>query len=89
MNSKFIPAAIAAILVASPMAVLARTQGDFTNAIVQSVNAQAMSVTLQDGTTLDVVSQALLKELTPGARVDLHVRDLNGGDVVTNVRAVS
>ena len=44
-----------------------------------------MSVTLKDGTTLEVVSQALLNELTPGARVDLHFRDLDGSMAVTEV----
>ena len=85
MSNKFIPAAIVAILVASPMAVLAKTQGDYDNAIVQSVNPLTMSVTLKDGTTLEVVSQALLNELTPGARVDLHFRDLDGSMAVTEV----
>ena len=112
MSNKFIPAAIVAILVASPMAVLAKTQGDYDNAIADYteairlepkhakayysrgraygqkddyVNALTMSVTLKDGTTLEVVSQALLNELTPGARVDLHFRDLDGSMAVTEV----
>lgn len=86
MSSKFIPAAILAILVSSPMAVLARTQGDYTNAIVQSVSPQTMTVTLKDGTSFNVVSQALLSQLTPGARVNLQSRDLNGSMAVTNVQ---
>lgn len=85
MSSKLIPAVLAAILAASPMAVLAATTGNYNNALVQSVNPQTLSVTLNDGTTFDVADQAMLKQLTPGAHVDLSYRDVNGSTTITNV----
>ncbi|MBI1219434.1 MAG: DUF1344 domain-containing protein [Rhodobacteraceae bacterium] len=89
MSSKFIPAALAAILVASPMAVLARSQGAFSDVVVQSVSPSAMTVTMADGNTYDLAYAAQLNQLKAGDHVSFHWTDVNGGSRITDVHAAS
>ena len=83
MRNKFVPALIAAVLVSAPLASMAHTSGYFSNAVVQSVNPSALTVTMQDGNTYALNYAAQANQLKPGEHISFNWIDVNGGSRLT------
>ena len=89
MKTLLVPAAAAALLALAPMAALAKTSTNFSDAVIKSINPSARTVTLADGNTYGLNYAGLVGQLQPGAHVNLHVQDVNGANVVTSVTRAS
>jgi Cu/Ag efflux protein CusF len=87
MKTILVPAAAAALLALAPLAASAKTSGDYSNAVIKSVNASARTVTLNDGSSFGYAYAALAQKLQPGAHVSFHWQDINGGNVITDVNS--
>lgn len=51
MKTLLVPAAAATLLALAPMAALAKTSTNFSDAVIKSINPSARTVTLADGNT--------------------------------------
>lgn len=89
MKTILVPAAAAAVLALAPLAASAKTSGDYTGAVIKSVNPATTTVTLTDGSSFGYAYASLANKLQPGAHVSFHWQDINGSNVITDVTSAS
>lgn len=89
MRNKFVPALLAAVLVSAPLAAMARDSGDFSDAVVKSVNPSALTVTMQDGDVYALNYAAQANQLKPGEHISFHWIDVDGGSRLTTFHQAS
>lgn len=91
MQKILIPAAAAVVLGLAPLAASAHTRmyGEFSDAVVKSVNQSALTVTIEGGETFNLGYAGEMAQLQPGAHVALTWQDINGSPTVTKVSSAS
>lgn len=85
MKTLMVPAAAAALLALAPLAASARTTGYANDALVQSSNPSALTVTLSNGNSYGVYNGALFNQLKAGSHYNVQWQDINGGMVITHI----
>lgn len=86
MKSSAALVAAAVVLALAPLAASARDDGVYSGAVVESIDAGTMAVTLNGIGTYRFAPAGLATQMKRGSALDIYWQDINGDRVITHVK---